>query len=225
MKKSLADLASAFNKSKDDGNNQQWKLFFPFWKAPVDTTSIVRFLPDEDDTNMLAFLVENTTHELFINGKKEKVPCLKMYGKSCPVCAHANKLFEEHNDSDGKHYYRKRAYIGQVLVVETPIEHDKSQPIKLIEFGPAIYKVIQAAFGSGDFEEVPYAVEGGYNFRIKKSQNGDYPSYSTSSFSPKQTSVDARLAMELKPYNLKDFRQPEVSAAALEVMLLADISG
>jgi hypothetical protein len=229
-KKSLADLASAFAaKTGEGGGNQQWKLFFNFWKAPVDSVSIIRFLPDAADDNPMGFLVENLAHELVINGKREKVPCLKMYGEDCPICTLSQKYYDEkspeHNEQLGKKYYRKKSYIGQVLVIETPIEHDAEQLVKLIEFGPKIFKQIQAAFQSGDLEEPPYELKGGYNFRIKKSKSGEYADYGTSSFSPKQTDVADDVLESMVLYTLADYRTGKISREILEAMLLADQTG
>ena len=230
-KKSLADLASAFaSKASGEGSgNQQWKLFFNFWKAPVDSISVVRFLPDVDEENPMGFLVENLAHELVINGKREKVPCLKMYGEDCPICALSQKYYDEksadHNEQLGKKYYRKKSYIGQVLVIESPIEHDQEQLVKPIEFGPKIFKQIQSAFQSGDLEEAPYELKGGYNFRIKKSKSGEYADYGTSSFSPKQTDVADDILESMTLFNLADFRTARISREVLEAMLLADQTG
>jgi len=229
-KKSLADLASAFaSKTSGGDGNQTWKLFFNFWKAPVDSVSTVRFLPDADEENPMGFLVENLAHELTINGKREKVPCLKMYNEDCPICALSQKYYDEkspeHNEQLGKKYYRKKSYIGQVLVVDTPIEHDQEQLVKLIEFGPKIFKQIQASFSSGDLEEAPFELKGGYNFRIKKSKSGEYADYGTSSFSPKQSDVADDLIELMQLYDLKEYRTPKVSRDVLEAMLLADQTG
>lgn len=230
-KKSLADLASAFaaKTSSEGGGNQTWKLFFNFWKAPVDTVSTVRFLPDLDEENPMGFLVENLAHELVINGKREKVPCLKMYGEDCPICTLSQKYYDEkspdHNEALGKKYYRKKSYIGQVLVVETPIEHDQEQLVKLIEFGPKIFKQIQASFQSGDLEEAPFELKGGYNFRIKKSKSGEYADYGTSSFAPKQSDVSDDIIEAMTLYKLSDYRTPRITREVMEAMLLADQTG
>lgn len=230
-KKSLADLASAFasKTTGEGGGNQTWKLFFNFWKAPVDSVSTIRFLPDAAEDNPMGFLVENLAHELVINGKREKVACLKMYGEDCPVCTLSQKYYDEkspeHNEQLGKKYYRKKSYIGQVLVTDTPIEHDQEQLVKLIEFGPKIFKQIQASFSSGDLEEAPYELKGGYNFRIKKSKSGEYADYGTSSFSPKQSDVADDIIELMELYNLSAYRTPKITREVLEAMLLADQTG
>lgn len=226
MKRTLADLASAFAQKTSDEYSANWKLFFQFWKAPIDSVSIIRFLPDLDEDNPLGFLVQNKIHELHINGKREIVPCLKMYDEECPVCAlsakYYNKSSSEFNETIGKKYYRKISYIGQIIILETPIEHDQEQIVKLIDFGPKIYQQIRTAFQSGDLEEPPYELKGGYNFRIKKTKSGEYADYGTSSFSPKQTDVADDVIEMMKLYNLVDYRTPKISRELLEAMLLAD---
>lgn len=230
-KRSLAELTEQFKQKTNEGGsgNATWKLFFNFWKADMDTTSVVRFLPDADEENPMGFLVENLTHSLTINGKRETVPCLKMYGEECPICALSQDYYDEkspnHNETLGKKYYRKKSYIGQVLVMETPIEHDAEQLVKLIEFGPAVFKQIQAAFQSGDLEEAPYELKGGYNFRIKKTKSGEYASYTTSSFAPKQTDVGDDVIEQLELFDLKEYRATKVSREQLEAMLVADQTG
>jgi hypothetical protein len=222
----LEALKSAFDKkASSTGGDQSWKLFYSFWKMPDDTQAIVRFLPDLDENNNLGFLVENLTHELVINGQKKKVPCLAMHGEDCPICNLARKYYDEKNETMGKKYYRKKSYIGQVIVVESPIEHDQTQLVKLIEFGPAVFTQIQAAFQSGDLEEAPFELVGGYNFRIKKTKSGQYASYATSSFAPKQTNLEDDVISQLKLFNLADYRGKAYDLATVEAMLLADQTG
>lgn len=229
-KKSLADLAAAFTKKTDDGENAggKWKLFFPFWKADVDTKSVVRFLPDLADDTPLTFLVENLTHNLVVNGRRETVACGKMYGKPCPICEQSQKFYDEkspdYNKSLGNKYYRKRSFIGQVLVLETPIEHDQEQLVKLIEFGPKIYKQIEAAFKSGDLENPPYELKGGHNFRINKTQSGEYADYGTSSFAPRSSDIDDEVIEQIELFNLADYRAPYVPYEQAEAMLAADMA-
>lgn len=225
-KNKLEALKSAFDKkTSNTESDQSWKLFYPFWKMPDDAVAVVRFLPDLDDENNLGFLVENLQHELVVNGKKKKVPCLAMHGEDCPICALSRKYYDEKNEEMGKKYYRKKSYIGQVIVVESPIEHDQAQLVKLIDFGPAVFKQIQSAFQSGDLEEAPFEFKGGYNFRIKKTKSGQYASYTTSSFAPKQTDLDDDIIEQLNLFNLADYRGKKMDVATVEALLVADQTG
>jgi hypothetical protein len=222
----LEALKAAFAaKTTGTSSNADWKKFYPFWKMADDSIAIVRFLPDLDEDNPMGFLVEHKTHELIVNGEKKIVPCLSMYGESCPCCEVSRKYYDEKDETLGKRYYRKLSYLGQVIVVESPIDHDTTQLVKLIELGPKIFKLIQAAFQSGDLEVEPYALKGGYNFRIKKAKNGQYSNYDISSFSPKQTDIEDDVIEQLELYNLADHRTKYITRAEMEALLLADQTG
>lgn len=225
-KSRLEALKGAFEKkTTGGGGDQNWKLFFQFWKIPDDSTAVVRFLPDLDADNSLGFLVENLQHELEINGQRKKVPCLAMHGEHCPICELSRKYYDEKNEDLGKKFYRKKSYIGQVIIVDSPIEHDQNQLVKLIEFGPAVFKQIQSAFQSGDLEEAPYEFKGGYNFRIKKTKSGQYASYNTSSFAPKQSDLDDDVIGALELYNLADYRGTKPDVTTVEALLVAAQTG
>lgn len=228
MTSKLDALRASFEKKASSNSNgdQTWKLFYPFWKIEDDATATVRFLPDLDPDNPLQFLVENLQHELVVNGEKKKVPCLTMWGERCPICELSKKYYDEENDELGKKYYKKKSYIGQCIVIESPIEHDQSQLVKLVEFGPQIFKQIQAAFKSGDLEEAPQELKGGYNFRFRKTKTGSgQNSYTTSNFSPKQSDIDDELIAKLNLMNLSDFRGKKPEVATVEALLLAERTG
>lgn len=224
----LEALKGAFDKktSSTGSGDQTWKLFYPFWKMPDDSVAVVRFLPDLDEDNSLGFLVENLQHELVINGQRKKVPCLEMHGEECPICALSRKHYDEKNEELGKKYYRKKSYVGQVMVIESPFDHDQTQLVKLIEFGPQVFKQIQAAFQSGDLESAPFELKGGYNFRFRKTKTGQgQNSYTTSNFAPKQTDLDDEIISQLSLFNLIDYRGEKIDRATVEAMLIADQTG
>ena len=222
----LAKLNAAFDKKVGATNtNTNWKLFYPFWKMQENQTAVVRFLPDVDEDNPMMFLVENLTHELHINGEKKTVPCLSMYDEGCPICDLSRKYYDEKNEPLGKKYYRKRDYIGQVIIIESPIDHDQAKLVKLISFGPKIFQRIQAAFKSGDLELPPFELKGGYNFRLNKTKAGQWADYSTSSFAPRATDIEDAVIAQLELYDLKNYRETKVERGVVEAMLLAEQTG
>jgi hypothetical protein len=226
-KNKLEALKAAFDKKAGSSTNDQtWKLFYPFWKIPEEAVAVVRFLPDLDEDNPLGFLVENLQHELIINGQRKTVGCLSMHDEPCPICELSRKYYDEENPELGKKYYRKKSYIGQVIVVDSPIEHDQAQLVKLIEFGPQVFTQIQAAFRSGDLDESPDSFKGGYNFRFRKTKTGSgQNSYSTSSFSPKQSDLTDDVIEQLSLYNLADYRGKKLDRSVIEAMLVAEQTG
>lgn len=232
-KRSLADLVSAFETKNTDttSGNDDWKKFFHFYKAAVDTTSTVRFLPDLDEDNPRGFVVENLYHELNINGRKERVACLRMHGEDCPACKASEQFYDEkspnHNPAKGKAMYRKKSYIAQAVVLETTIQmRDDAPLVFLLDFGPQIYNKMIADMKSGDLENNPVEFQGGHNFRIRKSLNGTENSYATSSFSPKPTDLPADMIDQIvdQMYDLKNYRAKRVDAAVMETMVNAALN-
>jgi hypothetical protein len=117
----LEELKAAMSKSSSDNSNEsydsKWKSFFRFYQMKFDETSIVRFLPDLDETNP-GFLYENIKHSFLVNGKRRDVPCLSMWKESCPCCILSAKYYAEEGDDskNGQMFYKKREWIGKVLV-------------------------------------------------------------------------------------------------------------
>lgn len=233
-KSRLEALRDRFTKKNtNSGANANWKLFYQFWKMPDETVATVRFLPDANTENPDEFFVKNLTHTLYINGEKKVVPCLKMYDKHCPCCEASAKFYAEDKEAGiedsvlGKKYYRKLSYISQILVVESPIDHDTEQLVKLVDYGPKIFQRIIAGYASGDLDDVPHSMDNGYNFRIRKSkpQGQKWSNYDMSSFSPRSTPIDEAVRSQIVLFDLKDYRTAEISEAQMAAMLEADLYG
>jgi hypothetical protein len=227
---SLAELKAQFASEKEGGggNSTDWKNYYAFWKMELDTTAIVRFLPDLDQDNPLGWYTENITHTLMINGKKKIVPCLQMYGESCPCCELSQKYYKEEGDNsaNGKKYWKKKEILAQVHVVSSPFEiEDNGNPAKLIQLGPKIFKTVKTAITSGDIENDPDSFKGGYDFRIRKTKQGEYADYSTSSFAPKQSDVPEDVIAKLDLFNLNENRCKQISRDVMEALILADQTG
>lgn len=184
--KMMEKLKNAFKNSNEDSSRRS-SNYYPFWNAPEGSQAIVRFLPDKNADNPRQFLVEKSMHVLNINGESKSVPCLKMYGEDCPICNVSRAFYKEGDKDKGKQYYVKRQYIGQVLVVKDPIPADEETgensegKVKLITLGYQLYNLIKDAFDSDELEEPPYLFEGGTNFIIKKTKQGEYATYAVGS--------------------------------------------
>jgi hypothetical protein len=225
----LQALAAAFTKPTNTGSEggaSRFRKFYSFWKMEIGQTATIRFLPDANTENPLGFVTENVTHKLQINGENKTVPCLSMYGEACPVCALSQKFYAEGNEQEGKKYYKKREYLSSAIVIASPFVYDDPEDlVKVVSFGPKIFKLIQSAFTSGDLEEVPYDFNSGYDYRIRKTQSGDYADYTTSSFAPKATALDPEVVEAIQLVNLSDFRTPKMDRAVVEQMLNSALTG
>jgi len=227
---SLSDLKNQFKKEEEEksknsnSNNVDW---YRFWEMAYDETAIVRFLPDADP-NASHFLIEKHLHKLDVEidgqTKKRFVPCLGMYNKPCPICAQAQKFYKEDDDKNGGKFYKKRSYIGQILIQKSPFDYEGSDH-KLINMEPEIYEIIKKAIVLDDLDCIPTDYENGYDFRLNKTSNGKYASYSTSSFARKPSAVDMDKLKDTELYVLKDKLPREPKLEYVEAVLHAALTG
>jgi hypothetical protein len=184
-------LQERFSASTNSGSNQN--NYYAYFKMPEDAQARVRFLPDANEENSLGFLVEKLSHSLKINGEKKTVACLSQYGEECPICKVAKDYYDVDDKVNGKLYYKTRNYVAQVLVLEDPIIDPKHEnavgKVKLLQLGYSLFKIIKDAFESGELDEAPYAFEGGTDFLIKKTKQGEFASYTLSKFARKSTDL------------------------------------
>lgn len=182
-KKSLEALKAAFATPEREQRDSLPNNYYPFWLMKNGQRAIVRFLPDRDENNVRGFLVEKVFHNLVINGQKKNVPCLSMYGEDCPICKVSQDYYKLKDEVNGKKYWRKKQYIAQALVIEDPLDADSTTgenhegKVRYLALGYQLYNIIKEAFASDELESVPYDFEDGYDFIIKKSEQGNYSTY------------------------------------------------
>ncbi len=202
-KMSLAALKGAFSsEQKESTGGSNNNNYYPFWDMPVGQRCVIRFLPDLNENNPRGFLVEKVTHNLTVNGQRRSVPCLSMYDEDCPVCKVSQDYYKAKDDVNGKKYWKKRQYVAQALIVEDPLPanddtgENHEGKVRAISLGFQIYNIIKEAFGSDELEAVPYDFSEGYDFIIKKTEQGQYASYAVGTkFANKQRALtDEELA-------------------------------
>ena len=230
----LAALKGAFaseTKENTGGNNNN---YFPFWDMPVGSRAVIRFLPDLNENNPRGFLVEKVTHNLTVNGQRRSVPCLGMYEEDCPVCKVSQDYYKAKDEVNGKKYWKKRQYIAQALIVEDPLPknddtgENNEGKVKAISLGFQIYNIIKEAFGSDELEAVPYDFAEGYDFIIKKTEQGQYASYAVGTkFANKQRALtdDELVAVEEGMVDLATLLPANPGEDYVRTRLNADLNG
>lgn len=184
-KEKLAALKAQLTQTNEGGGGSgQSNNYYPFWNMKNGQRAVVRFLEDRDSNNPRDFLVEKLTHKLEINGKKTQVPCLTMYEQECPICKVSQAYYKAKDEINGKRYWRSRQYLAQALIIDDPLPADENGEthagkVRFLSLGFQIYNIIKEAFASEDdpLEALPYDYEEGYDFIIKRTENGQYPSY------------------------------------------------
>lgn len=208
----LAALREKFSKQNTSQSNGS--QYFPFFTAPFDSTTQIRFVQDKNPNNPLDFLQLKKTHTFMIGGKKTVIPCLSMYEDDngvphkCPACELSREYYKAGDKENGKLFYAAKSYIAQALIEATPVTKTDGGSyegeLRLLDVSTTLYNIIKTAFGSGeDLEYIPYVQldnndDPTYAFRIKRTQNGEYANYTTSRFAAKPTIIKDELWEELK---------------------------
>lgn len=233
--RSLNDLKNVFGNEDNKDNRENTNTgYYPFWNMKTGQRAVVRFLPDADENNERGFLVEKVFHNLTINGQRKMVPCLSMYGDDCPICKLSQEYYKAKDEVNGKKYWKKKQYMAQVLVVEDPLEADATTgenhegKVRLLSLGYQIYNIIKEAFKSDELEVAPFSYEGGYDFIIKKSEQGQYASYAVGTkFMNKQRDLSEEEIgiVEEGLIELSTVLPKHPGIEKVEAMLQADLNG
>lgn len=235
----LADLRAMFGDDAPKGDRQREPFqnnYYPFWDMKAGQRCVIRFLPDKDVANKRKFLVEQVFHNLVVNGKKTKVPCMSMYGEDCPTCKVSQDYYKVKDEVNGKKYWRKKQYLAQALIIEDPLPPNQETgethvgKVRYLSLGFQIYNIIKEAYSSVDdpLDAVPYNFDEGYDFIIKKSTQGEYSSYATGTkFHSKQRGLtDDELAIaEEGMIELSTLLPKNPGREAIEAKLNADLNG
>jgi hypothetical protein len=209
MALSLDQLKAAFKKPEQAEGGGRPNNYYPFWNMEDGQQAVIRFLPDKNQNNPLGFLVEKLMHTLEVNGEKKSTPCLKMYGEDCPICKVSSAYYKAEDKVNGKKYWRKKQHIAQALILEDPLKADDTGEthagkVRFLALGYQLFNIIKEAFENGEMDDVPYSLEDGYDFIIKKTKQGDYSTYTVGSrFRAKARALTAA-ELEIVEDNLSD---------------------
>lgn len=229
-----AKLVAQENKSQNNSNQSRGAdALYPFWDADVDTTTVIRFLPDADTSNDYFWRERQVIKMPFpgVKGVAEnkpvtvQVPCVEMWGEQCPVHAEIRPWYKDPSmEKLASTYWKKRSYIFQGFVVEDTVnEKEKPEnPVRRFIISPQIFKVIKAGLMDPDMENLPTDYDAGTDFRIVKTPNGQWPDYSTSNYARRERSLSENERAAIEQYglnDLNDFMPKRPSAEELEVIM------
>src|SRR6056300_145000 len=231
--------------SRTGGSNQSSggdNAIYPFWNMKEGESSTLRFLPDGDENNTF-FWQERLMIKLPFAGVKGQtdsrpvqvqVPCMEMYGETCPVLSEVRPWFKDPSLEDmGRKYWKKRSYIFQGFVTDNPLSEDTTpeNPIRRFIIGPQIFQIIKAALMDPDMEELPTDYTAGVDFRLNKTSKGGYADYSTSNWARRDRPLgDAEMAAVNTHglFDLNDFlpkKPDETAQKVMQEMFEASVDG
>ena len=236
----MASLAEIRAKLQAAENNQGGtrqsgggdNAIYPHWNIKEGESATIRFLPDADPNNTF-FWQERNMIRLPFNGVKGEmdnknvlvqVPCIEMWGESCPILAEVRTWFKDSSlEEMGRKYWKKKSYVFQGFVRQNPLEDDTTpaNPIRRFIMSPQIFTIIKSSLMDPDMEELPTDYTNGLDFRVTKTQKGGYADYTTSQWARKEsalTEAEQAAVNEHGLYTLADFLPKKPSEQELKVM-------
>jgi len=215
----LAEIRAKLQAQENNGSKSSTSggdnAIFPFWNIPEQSTAVLRFLPDGNESNSF-FWVERLMIRLPFSGIKGdsdsrntfvQVPCMEMWNETCPVLTEVRTWFKDPALEDmGRKYWKKRSYIFQGFVLDSPLAEDTvpENPVRRFIIGPQIFQLLKAALMDPELEELPTDYTSGLDFRLTKTTKGGYADYSTSTWARRERALDKAEMEAVSQYGLFD---------------------
>jgi len=204
-------------RSNSGGDNAS----YAFWNIPVGTSATVRFVPDKDPSNAFFWRAREIIKLPFqgvVGGEYPtnkpvtvQVPCVDMFdGMQCPIIQTIKPWWKDEDKKDlARTYYKKKSYIFQGFVVNSPFveENVPENPIRRFVLNPSLYEIVANSLMSGEIEDLPTDYQLGIDFRISKTQKGEYANYQTSQWSRKTRSLGETELLAIEQHGLWDLKE------------------
>lgn len=218
-------------KKENNTTNVVDNALYPFWNAPVNSTTTLRFLSDADPTNEW-FHREKIVIDIPFEGikgvtdnrVKVTVPCMHMFGEKDYIIDETKSWWGSKDTEElAKRYWKKKSYLLQGFVVQSSLneENPPENPIRRFIFKKSVFDKVFGIFLDPDTEDMPIDIENGLDFRIIKTMNGQYPDYTNSSWArrTRPLSSEERDAIDTYGmYDLKNFLPRKPTAEDLDVI-------
>lgn len=219
IKAKLREASQKGQQTKTGGSSGGDKTAYPFWNIPQNSSALVRFLPDGDPENVF-FWVKKETIKLPFDGSvggeyatdrpvEVTVPSIDMFGMSCPISAHIRPWWKDEAKKPlARVYWKKPSFIFQGFVVQSPFEEEETpeNPIRRFNLNRSLFEIIEQSLLNPDMEDSPVDYIAGRDFKINKTQKGDYANYSTSSWSFRSRSLNEQEAIAIEQFGLRDLK-------------------
>jgi hypothetical protein len=230
-------------KNKKKGFEKDKRLWSPDKKAESGLY-IIRFLPDLEGNPFVKVYSHQFKYQIDGLTKWYIKPCANTFGydRECPVCKKNMEYYKSSFKSDqelSKQRGRKLKYVANILVIKDPTTEENNGKVMIFEFGQKIYeKIARHMFPTPADQEdpdfvafIPFDLYEGADFKLKVKQQGDFPNYDESLFSPvKPLGDDKRIEAVMKQtYLLSEFldesKFPTKDAVIKELGTLLGLSG
>lgn len=243
---SLAEIRAKLESMENNGSNNKKfssedNALYAHWNIAEGASTTIRFLPDKNPDNVFFWAERQMIRLPFpgvIGGDEKKpitvqVPCGEMYGDTCPVLTEVRPMFKDKSLEDmARTYWKKRSYLFQGFVTDGSVDEEApANPIRRFMISPQIFNIIKSALMDPDMENLPTDYVNGTDFRITKTQKGQYADYNTSKWARKERSLTEEELAAIEEHGLNSLdsylpAQPtQEHYAAIAEMFEASING
>jgi hypothetical protein len=218
------------NNGRSGGDN----ALYPFYNIPENQMATIRLLPDHDTTNPWFWVVREVIYLPFkgvVGGDNPRdepvqvtVPCVAMFGDTCPIMTITRPWWKiPAKEALARQYYKKRSYLMQGFVVNSPFEEKEppENPIRRFNLGISLLEKIKAGLVDPEMEHWPTDYLNGCDFRIRKTKKDNRNNYDTSTWArrPRALTEAERLHIEKhKLFDLKQFLGPRPDADGIALI-------
>ena len=240
----LAEIRAKLQAStqQNTGTGGGDNAIFAHWNIAEGQTATIRFLPDADPNNTF-FWIERAMIRLPFAGVKGdtnskpvtvQVPCMEMWGESCPVLTEVRPWFKDPSLEDmGRKYWKKKSYLFQGFVVDSKLQEDKvpENPIRRFIMSSQIFNIVKNALMDSEIEELPTDYVRGLDFKIAKTSKGGYADYTTSNWSRRERALSEAEHAAINQYGVFDLKSflpkkpTDVELKVISEMFAASVDG
>ena len=240
----LAEIRAKLQASsqQNTGSGGGDNAIYPHWNIAEGTNATIRFLPDADPNNTF-FWIERAMINLPFAGVKGEtnskpvtvqVPCMEMWGESCPILTEVRPWFKDKTLEDmGRKYWKKKSYLFQGFVVDSKLQEDRTpeNPIRRFIIGSQIFNIVKNALMDSEIEELPTDYVRGLDFKIVKTSKGGYADYSTSTWARRERALSEAEAAAIDKHGLFDLKSflpkkpGDVELKVMKEMFEASVDG
>lgn len=154
-------------------------------------TYTVRLLPFAKDPSKTFFHYYNHGWTSFATGQYVQALSPQTFGERDPIAEERFKVLRTGNEEEKDKMSavrRLEKWLVNVYVIDDPTNPDNNGNVKILRYGKQLHKIITEAIEGEDAEEFGARIfdlgPDGVNFKIKVEQQGDYPTYVSSRFTP-----------------------------------------
>jgi hypothetical protein len=232
----IRELAKKKNSESNKKADYKNTDIYPFWNMNEGDEAVIRILPNKTEENHPIPLIEKKEHRLAIEGKDRKVVCPQNYGHECPICDLCQEYYkaEGKESENGKYYWRNLMNICRAVVISDPLPPDDDtgenfeNKVVTLQLGFQLYEKIMAQLDDffDDDDPLPWDLEKGFNFKIKKTKQGKYMKYDlASTFEKKPSEIPTEALENIELKELEEFLPKEITYEEADELLNKHLEG